>query len=634
MTEKQQTRTTRTNGLERSLAFERLLLELSASLVQCQPEELDGEINRALGRLGHFLGADRACLYRLSTAGAGPVGSLACTHAWQAADSGPEADGNEDPMDLHSCPKLLQEFCLGNGIQVTELEALADTKRQELERRGIHSMLLAPVSRSNQRAGFIVLGSGRGAIDWPEEALTGLRVLARICLSALDGQEMATTLNRLAFHDPLTDLPNRKLLHDRLSRALARNRRAGRRLVVLLLDIDDFKLANDNLGHAGGDRLLYKIASRLREVTEDCDTVARLGGDEFVIVLENARTGQAEAMARAILQRLSDPMEINGQTMVIHPSIGISDSMGDELQPEQLLQNADVAMYAAKAAGKNRFEFFDSTMAEGTDRDLSLRYQLSEAIENNELSILFQPRVTLATRTIAGAEALIRWKHPTRGLLQPDDFVGFAERSELICALDHWVLHQAAEQAAEWFQSNPDFVLSVNLSARELHETYRMDQLIQAIHESGIPVDRLELELTENLLMKNVGQASENLDALKKAVPGLRFAIDDFGSGYSSLNYLRQLPIDTLKMDQVFTRDLGRKNPRGRAIVRAIIELGHALELAVVAEGVRTGKQAMSLQELGCEQGQGYFFSSPVSQTELTAMIASENIEKRTISRL
>ena len=427
-----------------------------------------------------------------------------------------------------------------------------------------------------------------------------------------------------ATHDPLTGLPNRTLLLDRLEMAVARARRHHRRLAVLFLDLDHFKVVNDSLGHGLGDRLLVAIAERLRAALRPDDTVARFGGDEFVVLCEDLLgRSDAVAIAERILAELSGPFVVDDAEVFVGVSIGIAFPDDPDADPETLIRDADAAMYQAKNRGRGRWVVFDNAMrASAVDR-LDIENALRRALDRRELRIHYQPVVDLATGRIVGVEALLRWEHPERGLLLPGEFIGVAEETGLIVPIGAWVLHQACRQVQRWHADLPDHPplrLAVNLSGRQLGHATLLEQVTTAITGTGIDPALVELEITESVLMDDVATSEETLARLKRL--GVRIVVDDFGTGYSSLSYLRHFPVDQLKVDRSFVGGLGR-DPSDSAIVAAVITLAHTLGLSAVGEGVETADQLAELRSLGCDLAQGFHVARPLPGHDLGVLLAT-----------
>ncbi|HEY9285489.1 MAG TPA: EAL domain-containing protein [Pyrinomonadaceae bacterium] len=438
-----------------------------------------------------------------------------------------------------------------------------------------------------------------------------------------DRKRAEEQIHHAAFHDALTGLPNRTRLADRLSLAVERARRAaGYRFAVLFIDLDRFKVVNDSLGHDLGDRLLVDLSRRLEGCVRKVDTVARLGGDEFAILLDGI-TGPEDVteVAERISNSLVTPFDLGGHEFSTTASIGIAYSSANYERHEDILRDADTAMYRAKANGKNRYEVFDAGMHARAVEALRLEAELRRAVESGEIVPFYQPVITLATDEIAGFEALARWHHPKRGLVGPVDFIPLAEETGLIAPLGMAILRQACEQLAIWdreFPGRQPLSMSVNVSARQFRQLDLAEEIRSALAAAGIEPERLRLEITESALMDDAAGAVETLRQLKSI--GVRLAIDDFGTGYSSLSYLHRFPIDALKVDRSFVTRMSTDR-ESRGIVKTIITLGDELGMDVVAEGVETAEHRAALAGLACEYGQGYFFSRPLEADSAAALL-------------
>lgn len=435
-------------------------------------------------------------------------------------------------------------------------------------------------------------------------------------------------IRHMAHHDTLTGLPNRALLHDRIGQNIARTRRNGRVMTLLFIDLDRFKNVNDSLGHAVGDQLLKAVAGRLQECTRGTDTVARIGGDEFVIVLVDLRHPEESGqIAHKVLDALSEPFAIGGHELHVTPSIGICAYPGDGPDAETLMRNADTAMYHAKEMGRNNYQFFTPEMNAAAQQRLVLENDIRRALERHEFTLYYQPQIDLARGTIVGMEALVRWRHPKRGLIPPSEFIALAEETGLILPLGEWVLREACTQIRRWRDSgHPDLQVAVNLSARQFRREGIVDMLAQVLQNAGIPAQCLELEITEGVIMQHTEEVMRAFERLHGM--GVQIAIDDFGTGYSSLGYLKRFPIDSLKIDQSFVRDI-TTDPDDAAIVTAIIAMAHSLGLEVVAEGVETEQQLAFLSRLRCDKAQGYHFGRPAPAAEFEQLLESQNLPVR-----
>lgn len=439
-------------------------------------------------------------------------------------------------------------------------------------------------------------------------------------------KSVAEKLHYNANHDPLTNLPNRLLFLDRLGHALQRNlRRQDYRFAVLFLDLDGFKDINDSLGHAYGDLLLQAIAHRLQQCLRPEDTLARLGGDEFTMLIEEVTTPQTViTITQRIHQVLQQPFNLNGQEIFTNTSIGIALNHSHYRHPQDVLRDADTAMYQAKAAGKGRYAIFNQTMHKHVVQRLQRKNDLRRAIERQELILYYQPIICLQTGQLQGFEALVRWNHPEDGLIMPGEFIAIAEETGLIVPMGDWILREACEQIVKLqhhFPHLPHLQISVNISSRQLHDQRLMETLDQILVDTQIDPQHLKLEITESLLMDNLALATEVLVEFRRRQ--IQISLDDFGTGYSSLSYLHRFPINTLKVDRSFIMSM-EPNDENSAIVRTILTLAHTLGLDVIAEGIETESQLTQLRWLGCELGQGYYFSPPIAPSKLIEFLETK----------
>jgi diguanylate cyclase (GGDEF)-like protein/PAS domain S-box-containing protein len=498
-------------------------------------------------------------------------------------------------------------------------------------RDGLRSALWIPVLSGAEVLGVLEFYS-RGANHLDEPLLDTLAGVGSQIGEYFRRRRAEERLAHQALHDDLTGLPNRGLLLDRLGHALDRSERHGSPVVVLFMDLDNFKMVNDSLGHHVGDELLLEVAARLERVLRRSDTVGRLGGetvarfggDEFVILCEDlVDEHEAVLIAERISRALARPIVLGGQELVVSASIGLAAGTGGSASPEALVRDADAAMYRAKEQGPGRCEVFDHAMRSRLLERLASETELRRAIDGDELRLFYQPIVAIADGSVHAVEALVRWEHPVRGLVGPDEFIPIAEDSGLILGLGRWVLAEACRQAAEWRAAWGDAsapAVSVNLSARQLADRDLVEYVAATLSESGLAPERLGLEITETLLMHEVDAAIETLRALRAL--GVSLHLDDFGTGYSSLSYLKRFPLDGLKLDRSFIAGLGA-NTQESAIVAAVIEMARALGMTVIAEGVETEEQLASLRDLGCELAQGYYFARP-----MPARVAAEFLRR------
>jgi diguanylate cyclase (GGDEF)-like protein/PAS domain S-box-containing protein len=442
-------------------------------------------------------------------------------------------------------------------------------------------------------------------------------------------------LAKQAFYDSLTGLANRALFHDRADHALARALRSGSQIAVLLIDLDRFKVINDSLGHHAGDEVLVAVAKRLLTSSRASDTVARLGGDEFVVLLEeNITVEDAITVAQRILAILHEPLLCQGREVTVGGSIGIAFSSGvSPTSTDDLLRDADAAMFYAKGRGRDRYEVFEPSMHARAIQQLELTNELHRGLQRGEFVLHYLPIWELADRTLIGVEALVRWNHPSRGLLPPNDFIPAAEQTGSIVALGAWVFGEACRQVKAWNDAYPgrSLSLSVNISPRQLLDPDLVPRLRMALADNEVDPSSLTLEISEGALMQGVEETRLRLRELKSL--GVRLAIDDFGTGSSSLGYLQEFPIDELKIDRTFVRRMVEDPTEGTTLVRAILGLARALHLEVVAEGIELPEQLDGLRESGCETGQGFLFATPVVADEIGFLLGEPNAAERVVPR-
>jgi diguanylate cyclase (GGDEF)-like protein len=529
-----------------------------------------------------------------------------------------------------------QEVELGAGVAgyvAEEMEPLLITgeadrtvfRNLSVRAHRVDSGMSVPLVNRDEVLGVLNLNAGPDRqfteYDLRAVSLFAEQAAAAISNARLFEMERAHTaeLTYRAFHDPLTRLANRALFVERVEEALTEDENTPRRLAVLFLDLDNFKTVNDSLGHAAGDRLLVAVAGRIESSIGHADIGARFGGDEFAVLLRDAVDDFAvTAAAGRILESLRSPFSIGGHEVFISASIGIAvPEQGENV--DELLRNADVAMYMAKDGGKGRYAVFAPEMHEAAVERMEMEADLQRAIQRHEFVVHYQPVVELATSKVTGMEALVRWEHPTKGLRPPADFIALAEETGLILPIGRWVLVEACRQAVLWSDAHPSripLVMSVNLSARQLQADTVIDDVAAALDETGLAPERLTLELTETVLMQNGSDVIERLNRLKEL--GVLLAIDDFGTGYSSLSYLHKFPIDVLKIDRSFTGNLRRGTGEG-VLTHAIIRLARTLHLRTVAEGIERPDQVGKLQAMGCHSGQGFYFAHPLPPDEAIA---------------
>jgi len=557
--------------------------------------------------------------------------------------------GGNDPDDIGDMINLYRRFGSAAFMQraihaweggdrlIARLENAGDSMRREIESpvpraEAVQSLLvevstinesLAPVenqfvdalgtaSRMTYRSLQLVILAAAPAL-----LLLGTVLALRILQQR---KRMEDRLSHMALHDDLTDLPNRAMLNQYLARALVRQRRSGTCLAILFMDVDRFKVINDSLGHDVGDELLRQVADRLRARCRERDTVARMGGDEFALLIEDPKTMmEVSTCAQRLVEEMSAPYILRGKNCRVTISIGISIFPSDGNDSLALLKAADVAMYRTKETGRNNYLFYSPMMNIHTLERLELESDLRQALERGEFLLHYQPQIELATGRITTVEALLRWKHPLRGIVAPSDFISLAEETGLIVPIGEWALAAACARTKAWQDEGlAGLKVAVNLSARQFADPMLLPKLTRIIHESGLDPSSLELEITESLVMSHGEGAAAVLESLKAL--GVRIAMDDFGTGYSSLGYLKRFPIDTIKIDRSFVRDIASDSD-DKKITRAIIAMAHSMSLTVVAEGVETPEQLRFLRAQHCDAVQGYLFYRPLAQEDVADAI-------------
>lgn len=440
-------------------------------------------------------------------------------------------------------------------------------------------------------------------------------------------KQKTAELEKLAYYDPLTSLCNRRLFNDMAGHAIELAKRNRTSVALLYLDLDQFKSINDTLGHEMGDKLLIEVANRLRNALRKSDVVARLGGDEFCVLLsEFSDLRGAAVVAEKILTLLRQPVDLEGREVVITPSIGITLAPDDAKDKNELLKHADMAMYAAKSAGRNNYVFYNDRMDKEVHNRMSIEMELQTALNTHQFEVYYQPILSLDNKNLLSAEALLRWNHPNRGIIEPGDFIPIAEEIRTIIPLGYWVFRQVCEHIKHLQNAGiSNLPISINLSPVQFEDHNLLDELTRIIAETGVPTSRLHIEITESILMKNVPVAMAKLKSIQDL--GISVAIDDFGTGYSSFSYMKDFPIDTIKVDKSFIDDLDQHN--GRQIVAAILGLCQQLDLNVIAEGIETHNQERVLKKLGCAHGQGFLYSEPMTLASLFDYIQKQYVSEK-----
>ena len=592
------------------------LVELSSAVLESMDPRQIGDMTAA--HLARATGADECGICYWDR-----PGDRVLTYGYYPVERRSAVDDVYDLADYPATRRVLDEHV---DMHVDAGGADADPAEVEfLGSIGMRSMAMLPL---------VARGEAIGAVElyWrtetsPEDARLGLgRSLAQAAAIALDNARLYEEIRHQAFHDGLTGLANRALFGDRVDHALARSARTGSLVAVLFVDLDDFKTVNDRFGHQAGDQLLRSIGERIVSIVRPGDTAARLGGDEFAVLLEDVHGAEdAQVVAERLIQAVRTPTRLGEVDTLVGASVGIALSAAGGERASDLLQNADFAMYRAKGAGKGRHELFEASMRAGMAERAELKQIIHGAVDRGELRVAYQPIVELATGQIVGAEALVRWHPAGRPLLMPADFITLAEENGQIVAIGRWVIEEACRLGRRWQDQlgDPSFGISVNLSARQFQHPDLVHDVLAALASTGLPAASLTLEITESVLMQHTSSTIETLGQLRGH--GVRLAIDDFGTGYSSLSYLDRFSVDVLKIDRTFVDGFGADR-EGPVLVRAIIDLGQALGLEIVAEGIERADQLGPLRALGCRFGQGYLFSRPMEPTAFSSLLASRRL--------
>ena len=480
-----------------------------------------------------------------------------------------------------------------------------------------------PISDDDQQ--WLVVGGRKGMAGFDTHDVQLLEAIGAIGASALENAHLVSQIRHEATHDRLTSLPNQLLFEDRVNQAVQRARPVREKLAVLMLDLDGFQKVNASLGHAMGNELLKRVAGRLMGAVREADTVARMSADDFTILLPGIGDGEALGiMAEQLLAAVSRPFVIDGHELFMTSSVGVAVYPDDGSHAGQLLRNADTAMHRAKDAGGNCTRLYDPGTNEQAQMHLARRSELHNALRRDELRVLYQPQIDLRTGHVVGVEALVRWEHPTLGLLAPADFVPLAEESDLVVEVDTWVMRHACMQAVQWdAEGLPGLRMAVNLSGRNFSDDRIVGRVALVLQETGLPADRLELEITESLALR---ESEGALDIVRRVRDlGPRFAIDDFGTGYSALAQMQRFPVDRLKIDRTFVSQI--TSSQGVApLVSAFIGIARALRLEVVAEGVETLEQQTFLRTHGCKEAQGFLYSRPVPPDEVAVLVRKPSL--------
>ena len=617
---------------ERKQAERRQAMEHAVSRVLAEAQSMDVAITQTLQTICETMGWDYGDRYEYSE----ELGTLRRREMWaidtpEMADFASSAAHRTVRPDSSGAGLVRRTFASGKPVWIADISRAPGLHRHAfLERAGLHGAFAFPLIASGQVLG--VLEFFHRDVREPDSMLIEVaQSIGSHIGQFIVRMQAEEAVKFVAMHDALTQLPNRVLFNQRLEHAIAQAQRHRRRLAVMFIDLDRFKVINDTLGHECGDQLLREVAQRLTEHLRAGDMVARLGGDEFVVLLEEVTEPSAiVAVAEKLIASLAAKFMISGREVHVSASIGISTYPTDAEDQRSLLRFADIAMYRAKEQGRNTFQFYSDQINLHSVERLTLESQLRGALQRDELVVHYQPVIDTQTNDIVGVEALVRWEHPDGGLMSPVKFVAIAEETGLIVPIGEWVLDMACAQQRKWRDLGiPPLCIAVNLSPRQLVDHQLVQRVVRIVTSTGCDASRLVFEITEGAVMHNASRAVALLTELKEM--GIRIAIDDFGTGYSSLSYLKRFPIDCLKIDRSFIGDIPR-DPGNTAITQAIIAMAHSLDIRVIAEGVESREQLAFLREHRCDAVQGYFFSAALPAFEATALL--QNCAKSNVRRL
>lgn len=600
------------------IELQKISLELTSDFVNINQSNYDEKINITLSKIGTFLQADRAYLFIMNHESQ----TMTNTHEWceKAIDSVLDSNNN---LPFSKFPWLINEFQKNSIINVKNIDDSHEMSKQEkefLKEQNIKSLVTVSIESNNVLKGFIGLDAVGSLISWSDDKLKLLNLLSNLLASGINKIQSEKEINFMAYYDNLTKLPNRFLFADQVNYFIELAKRTGKSLSVIFIDLDNFKIVNDTLGHSSGDDLLKDISNGLKHLVRKSDMVSRFGGDEFLIMLSDINDPQdIIVIVEKIMAYFSDFFNVNGQDFLITASAGISIYPIDGHEAEILIKNADAAMYMAKENGKNQYVLSTATMKEEIHTNMILSNDLYRALERNEFLLYYQPQVDLKTGNINGLEALIRWNHPQRGLISPGIFIPLAEKNGLINSIGDWVLRTACLQSKRLESLGLGFLkMAVNLSITQFINPHITKNVEGILIETGLSPECLELEITEGVAIKEANETDAILKKFKDI--GISIAIDDFGTEYSSLNRLKVLPIDRIKIDMLFTQGI-ENNKKDRAIILVIINLAKNLGMNVIAEGAETKEQIEFLKNNLCDDVQGYYYYKPMPASELEKVL-------------
>ncbi|MBC8005402.1 MAG: EAL domain-containing protein [Verrucomicrobia bacterium] len=604
---------------EDQIKLQRIISQISANFVTVTASNLDDKINGMLKQIGDYSQVDRTYLFHFSK----DLKTATYTHGWRNNCIESEM-GFVKEVSAAFFPWWMDQM-LNNGVVhvpvVEELPLEAAAEKKMLQAQQIKSLISIPVTKNDKVLGFLGFDAVIKNKNWKENHQELLKVLANILADALVKVEAEKEINYMAYYDGLTGLPNRTLFKNRLEQAIHLARRSEKLIGVLFIDLDSFKAVNDTMGHKGGDDLLKQVAKKLTHLVRQYDTVSRFGGDEFLIMIPQFTSIEdIQKVAQAIMKAFYTPMTVNDQEFYITASTGIAIYPVDGEDADTLIKNADMAMYASKDGGKNQYTLCTPVMKEDILKKMQMTNSLYRALDRNELVLYYQPQINIATKEIIGLEALIRWKHPHLGMISPATFIPLAEQTGLINPIGQWVLQTACRQNKSWQDMGfAPIRIAVNLSVEQFRSPNLAGIVSSTLRETGLPPEYLELEITESIAIKEANYIIHMLNDLKSI--GVTISIDDFGTEYSSLSRLKELPIDRIKMAMQFVQGISTNN-KDEAIIEVIIHLAKSLGLKIIAEGVETELQVAFLAQAACDEIQGYYYYKPMLAEEVELILS------------
>lgn len=600
------------------IEFQKMVSAISFDFVSLNQENFEEKVNSLLAEIGRFFHVDRTYLFTINH------NNDTMTYSNEWCNNGiNEEVGSIEEIPLDVFPWWIDQLNKKKLVYIEDVDYMpeeASAEQEQLHRQNVKSLISVPIMENGKIQAFIGIDSVISTKKWSEENIELLNIMANILSSGMTQIEADKQVEFMAYYDNLTKLPNRFLFSDRVNQAIELSKRTGKLISIIFIDLDNFKSVNDTIGHKGGDVLLQQVAKRLVGVLRKTDTVARFGGDEFMIMLNNITDyDMVTKIADKIMEIFSETFVVNNQEFLITASAGIAISPIDGEESEILVKNADIAMYKAKAKGKNQYALCSKAMKEEVQMSMELSNDLYRALDRNELVVYYQPQIDLVTKKISGAEALLRWMHPTRGMISPGIFIPIAEKNSLINSIGEWVLREACIQNKKWQDKGlPEINIAINLSAIQILNPKLSSNLANIIKETGLDPKYIELEITESIAIKETNHVIEVLNKLKKI--GVSIAIDDFGTEYSSLSRLKMLPIDRIKIDMQFIQGL-ETNEKDKSITMVIINLAKSLGMNVLAEGVETENQLDFLNQKMCNNVQGYYYYKPMPADEMEKIL-------------